>query len=109
MDDSKIILSTLKMLQGDQKAHRDEMNQHQLETVSWHARAEERLGNIEGDLREHKEGVIQNRDSFLLIDKRTTELERPITVKTVAKNIGMVGVVISCMLAALKLYTVLKI
>lgn len=109
MSDSGIILEAIKALRGDQKDHRDEMLEHQRETIEWHAKAESRLENIEDDLREHKEGVVQNRANILGVEKRTTELERPITFKTIAKNVGMIGVIISCMLGALKLATFLKL
>jgi len=109
MEDSKVILEAVKALRGDQKEHREEMIEHQRETIEWHAKAESRLENIEDDLREHKEGVIQNRSLISDIEKRTTEIERPVTFKAVAKNIGMVGIIISCMLGALKLAALFKI
>ena len=109
MEDSKLILEVLNNLRGDQKEHRDEMIEHQRETIEWHAKAESRLENIEEDLREHKEGVVQNRGQISGIEKRTTELERPMTVKTVVKGIGMVGIIISCMIGALKLAVYIKL
>jgi hypothetical protein len=103
MEDSKLILEALKSLRDDQKEHRKEMQDHQKETVTWHAKAEARLGNIEDDLREHKEGVIQNRKSVAYLEARTAKLEQPLTVKTVAKWIVSVGAVAGAIITIMKL------
>ena len=103
MKDTEMILEVLKSLRDDQKEHRKEMQEHQKETVGWHARAESRLGNIEDDLREHKEGVIQNRKNVAAIEKRTSKLEQPLSVRAVAKWIVSVGAVAGAIVTIIKL------
>ena len=53
-------------------------NEHREETIKWNAEASYRLCNIEEDLRDHKEGVVQNREVLKKQDIRISRLEGPI-------------------------------
>ena len=103
MDKTDLILDVLKELREDQKDHRKEMQEHQKESISWHAKAESRLSSIEEDLREHKEGVIQNRKSIANLDRRASRLEQPLTVKSVVKWTVSVGALAGAIITIMKL------
>ena len=54
MADDNVMQALLRELKEDFREHRQDFHDHSTETHS-------RMTNIEKDLREHKEGVIQNR------------------------------------------------
>jgi hypothetical protein len=103
MDKADLVLDVLKELREDQKDHRKEMQEHQKESINWHAKAESRLSNIEEDLREHKEGVIQNRKSISNLDKRASKLEQPLTVRSVVKWVVSTGALAGAIITIMKL------
>lgn len=75
--DNEIILEILKEMREDQKELVDKSALHREETFKWQTEADVRLDRIEVDLREHKEGVIQNRSALAKFNIRLEELEQP--------------------------------
>ena len=102
-DKTELIYEMLKELRQEQRDHRDEMQEHQKESLKWHASTDNRLTNLEEDMREHIEGVQQNRASVGAITKRVDVLERPLTIKDMAKRIAILGTTAGSILAIVKL------
>jgi hypothetical protein len=95
MDNQEIIYDLLKEIREDQKDLAEKSSSHREETIRWQTEAGFRLGNIEVDLREHKEGVIQNREALELLHKRVEKLEEPTKVsKYLNKKIMKIGAVL---------------
>lgn len=79
----------LKEMKDEQKKLIEKSSEHREETLKWQASASSRLDNIEVDLREHKEGVIQNRESMKIFDKRLNKIEEPSKVRSFLYKYGM--------------------
>ena len=81
MDKEELIIELLKESRELQKELSDVIIGHREETHLWQNDTSHRLDAIEIDLREHKEGVIQNRDSIKTYEerfnKRLEDLEAP--------------------------------
>jgi hypothetical protein len=102
MDNQEIIYDLLKEIREDQKNQADKNNSHREETIKWQTEAGFRLSNIEVDLREHKEGVIQNRAAIELIDKRVEKLEEPYKAhKYLNKKVMKIGAVLVLIMGAI--------
>lgn len=76
-DDSKVILELMKEMRDEQREHAKLSSTHREETVKWQVNTDARTERIEEDLREHKEGVIQNREAGVTRDTRLDTLEAP--------------------------------
>lgn len=66
-----------KQVREDQKELKETSEKHKEETKSWQDDTSNRLDAIEKDLREHKEGVINNRKLLQIQDERLQLLEEP--------------------------------
>ena len=102
MDREDLIVAILKETRDDVKEVIESSNVHRQETAVWQNDTDHRLENIEVDLREHKEGVINNRH---LIQTQKEEFEKQIAaindklsvkhlfklVVSVASGIGVVS------------------
>lgn len=75
--DTRVIYELLKEVREEQKAVREEQQEHREEALKWQSEASGRLDRIEVDLRDHKEGVVQNRTSIKIFDRRLQQLEEP--------------------------------
>lgn len=75
--DNKLIYELLKEVREDQKDLAEKSARHREETTKWQLKTDSRMERIEVDLREHKEGVIQNRSSLDSHRGRIEELEQP--------------------------------
>lgn len=87
----------------------DKSVEHREETLRWQAEADHRLSNIETDLREHKEGVIQNRKSLKIFDVRLQILEEPkkareYIFKKTMKWLGIVGGIVTIASGVAKIF-----
>ncbi len=76
-EEAHIILELLKEIREDHKELSRVSSSHREETLQWQAETSNRLEHIEIDLREHKEGVINNRKLLADSSKRLEILERP--------------------------------
>ena len=85
-DKTDIVIELVKGLRDDAREHRTEMRDHQKESKNWHLHTNDRLTAIEIDLREHKEGVIQNRSVITKVVKRLDVVEEPSKVISVLKK-----------------------
>ena len=74
--DNKIIYDLIKEVRDDIKGEKED-------SIKWRAETSSRLLIIEEDLREHKEGVIQNRGVLAKQDKRIEILEEPGKTRTI--------------------------
>lgn len=79
--DIELMLELMKEMREEQKEHAKNSSLHREETVKWQAQADARTERIEVDLREHKEGVIQNRAVLASNMVRIEALERPVAAK----------------------------
>ncbi len=77
----------LKELKDDHKELSKTSSKHREETLQWQAETSARLNTIEIDLREHKEGVINNRKLIGTADKRLQILEQPRIIVSSLKSI----------------------
>lgn len=84
-----IIYDLLKEVRDEQKKILEKQAEHKEETAKWQSSTSERLANIEVDLREHKEGVIQNRFTLKAYNERLVKLEEPGKVKEFMYNHSM--------------------
>ena len=89
MERDNLIVDLLKEVRDEQKKLIEKSNEHREETMRWQNIATSRLTNIEVDLREHKEGVIQNRKSIKIFDSRLESLEQPGKAKQFLYDHGM--------------------
>ena len=79
--ETEIMLELMKEMRDDQKELVKSSAAHRADTMKWQIQADNRMGRIEVDLRDHKEGVIQNRTSVKLNNERLNALEEPNKVK----------------------------
>lgn len=89
MEHDKLMYDLLKEVRDEQKKLVEKSNEHKEETMKWQNFASSRLTNIEVDLREHKEGVIQNRTAIQMFSERLETLEQPGKVKAFMYDHGM--------------------
>lgn len=75
--DNKLIYDLLKEIREDQKTLTEKSSLHREETLKWQMVNDSRMERIEVDLREHKEGVIQNRKFLKSNNIRIDKLEQP--------------------------------
>ena len=98
--ENELILQLIKEMRDEQREHAKNSSIHREETVKWQANTDSRTERIEIDLRDHKEGVIQNRGIIKIMDERIDALEKPVEVKKyLYKKYMKVGGVISLTLA----------
>jgi len=71
----------LREIKEEQKELSIKSSQHREDTTMWQLSCDSRMERIEVDLREHKEGVIQNREFLKLNRNRIETLEQPEKVK----------------------------
>lgn len=88
-NENKIMYDLLKEMREEQKKLVEKTNQHREETSIWQSKTSDRLETIEIDLREHKEGVIQNRSTLKVYNERLVKLEEPGKVKEFMYNHSM--------------------
>ena len=86
MSKEDIIVDLLKELKADHKELSGKSSEHREETLSWQGQTSIRLEAIEKDLREHKEGVINNRALIKTANQRLELLEKPRVVFNFLKN-----------------------
>lgn len=84
--DNNIIYDLLKEMRDEQRHHAEKSSLHREETLKWQAETNSRLENIEYDLREHKEGVINNRYLIKIQDERLEKLENERKSKEIIKK-----------------------
>lgn len=70
MDREDLIVAILKETRDDVKEVIESSHVHRQETALWQNNTDHRLENIEVDLREHKEGVINNRHLISVNDEK---------------------------------------
>lgn len=75
--DSELIILILNDVKRQQEELSKASNKHKEDTIIWQGETSSRLERIEVDLREHKEGVINNRSLLKTAEKRLELLERP--------------------------------
>lgn len=80
-ESDELMLQLIKDMRDEQREHAKNSAAHREETVKWQAQTDARTERIEVDLREHKEGVIQNRGSIKINDDRLEALEKPVHAK----------------------------
>jgi len=98
--DEKMIYDLLKEVRDEQRDHAKLSSTHREETVKWQLQSDSRTERIEEDLREHKEGVIQNRASIATVKDRVEELEAPEKAKAYLRKkymkwAGVIAVTVS--------------
>ena len=76
-------------MREEQKKLLEKTNEHREDTAKWQYETSSRLELIEKDLREHKEGVIQNRSALKINNERLNKLEEPGKVKSFIYDHGM--------------------
>lgn len=79
--DIQVIYDLLKEVRDEQKNLSEKNQEHREEALNWQSEASNRLLNIEEDLREHKEGVIQNRGAINLLSDKMQEIIKRLTVR----------------------------
>jgi len=77
MEKEDLIVGLLKETRDSQKELAENSVKHREESLVWQSNTDHRLENIEVDLREHKEGVVQNRETIQMFHQRLEELESP--------------------------------
>ena len=77
MKNEDLIIELLKESRELQKELSDVIISHREETHLWQNDTSHRLDAIELDLREHKEGVVNNRELIQFQEVRIEELEAP--------------------------------
>ena len=85
-DNNKIIQELLKEVRDDIKEVAKNANEHREQTAVWQATTSGRLELIEVDLREHKEGVINNRELIRISNKRLEIVEEPYKALNIIKK-----------------------
>jgi hypothetical protein len=98
--ESELMLELMKDMRDEQREHAKLSSAHREETVKWQTQSDARTGRIEEDLREHKEGVIQNRDAGVVRDGRLDTLEEPVKAKAYLRKkymkiAGVVAITVS--------------
>lgn len=84
-----LVLDMLNKLSEDQKDLIRKTSEYREETIVWRSQADSRTDRIEIDLREHKEGVIQNRKAMKLFNNRLEIIEEPGKAKAFLYEHGM--------------------
>lgn len=72
-----LVLDLLRQLSEDQKDLIKKTTKYREETIAWRGQSDSRTSRIEDDLREHKEGVIQNRKTLKIFNERLDKVEEP--------------------------------
>ena len=104
-----LMIQLMKEMRDEQRDHAKNSSTHREETVKWQVQADARTERIEHDLREHKEGVIQNRSVINSQDVRIVSLEKPVEAKKYLhkkymKIGGVLSVTITIVLGLAKLF-----
>lgn len=103
-DKDSLVVELLKESREQQKELLEASTKHREETSVWQVETSHRLENIEEDLREHKEGVIQNREAMKIFNARLDALEAPKKAfKTITKMVGAIAGLCISILGIIKL------
>lgn len=84
-----LVIDLLRQLAEDQKDLIAKTNKHREETIMWRSQSDNRTNRMEIDLREHKEGVIQNRKAMKIFSERLEIVEQPGKAKAWLYDHGM--------------------
>jgi len=100
MSDDNLMLEFLKDMRDEQREHAKLSSSHREETVKWQTQSDARTVRIEEDLREHKEGVIQNRSALEVVEERVDKLEEPVKAKAYLRkkymlSAGVIAITVS--------------
>lgn len=106
--ENDLIIDLMKDMRDESRKHANKSAAHCEESRIWQVNTANRLENIEKDLREHKEGVIQNRETMGIFDKRLEFLEAPIEAKKYLykkymKIGGIISITLTIIVAAAKI------
>lgn len=104
-DKMDIIEKLLEEVRKDVKEISKTSAKHREETFKWQIGTDGRLDRIEVDLREHKEGVINNRRLIKLAEARLDVVEQPTkTRNAIVKTILKYGAVAGAIATICKLF-----
>ncbi len=102
----KLILEVLRDLKEESKEASKMRTVHREDSLTWQAETSERLQAIEIDLREHKEGVIQNRASMKIFNERLVKIEEPVKSRAYLWSLILkIGTLAGVIAAIVKLYS----
>ena len=106
--ETELIVKMIEDMRDEQREHAKNSASHREETIKWQVQTDARTERIEHDLREHKEGVIQNRGAIKVFDERLDLLEKPgeakkYLYKKYMKVGGVISITLTIMVAAAKL------
>lgn len=73
----KLIADMIKNIEQRIEENNKENQKYREKSLEWKYNTSHRLEAIEKDLREHKEGVIQNRRALKEVNNKITEIETP--------------------------------
>ena len=94
--ENDLIIDLMKDMRNESRKHASNSAKHCEESKIWQIKTAGRLENIEVDLKEHKEGVIQNRETLGIFSARLELLEAPTKAKQyLYKKYMKVGGVVS--------------
>ncbi len=105
MSKEELIIELLKEQRELQKELSDVIIEHREETHLWQNDTSHRLDAIEIDLREHKEGVVNNRSLIKFQEDRLEALEAPKkAIKTLLKYAAGVSTLVGAIYGVIKLF-----
>jgi len=111
-DSTKIIVTLINDMRDEQKEHARNSATHREETIKWQAQNDSRTERIEVDLKEHKEGVIQNRSRIKICETDINKINQPLSAKQFFTKLvlifGGIGTIASATYWAIKYLGMLK-
>ena len=85
-DKTDIIYDMLKDMASKQDHDREKASEWREKISEWSARTDQRMANLEDDMKEHIEGVVQNRNAISSLDNHLDERLLPLETPAIARQ-----------------------
>ena len=105
MKNEELIIEIIKEIKVDTKENAKSLAEHREDSLIWKNKTDFRLEKIEIDLREHKEGVVNNRHLIKKASDRLNKLEEPSKARKYGYKVMIgIGAVAAAIYAVLRLF-----